>query len=195
MNIEQEIHLGFPGTWPLVGADLDGDGRDELLIGSVDARFLRAVDLDGRPLWSLCLSNFADGQCLPIDAFDFDGDGHSEVYVPDEMGHRLIRIDGATGRIIARSQELPGDGIDGISAPHGFRQYQTLRPTTWSGKGPALYAATKGGHVIAFDPSLKVLWIRDGLGQDIEHYVFRGDIDGDGKDEAFVSARTPAISI
>lgn len=189
MKIIREIHLGYVGTWPLVNADLDGDGVEEFLVGSGDARFLRAYGRTGKALWQICLSNFCDGQSLPVDAFDLDGDGRAEVYAPDEMGRRLIRLDGRTGKVTARSQELPGSGLDGLSAPYGFRQYQGLRPRSWDGKGPSLYASCKGGFVVALDADLKVLWVRDGLGKDIEHYVFRGDVDGDRQDEVLVSAQ------
>jgi hypothetical protein len=189
MKIVREINVGYISTWPLISADLNGDGRAEFLLAALDAKFLRAVDSFGAPLWSVCVSNFCDGQSMPLDAFDFDGDGCAEVFVPDEMGRRLVRLDGKTGRVTARSQELPGTGIDGISAPFGFMQYQGIRPKKWNGLGPALYASAKGGYVLAFDADLKLLWVRDDLGKDIEHYVFRGDLDNDGKDEVLVSAQ------
>lgn len=189
MEVVSEINVGYTGAWPLICADLNGDGLYEYLVGNCEGNFLRAFDIEGNLLWQINVSNYCDGQSMPLDVFDFDCDGCAEVYVPDEMGKRIVRIDGKTGVITARSHELPGSGIDAISAPYGFMQYQGLRPTTWNEQGPALYVSIKGGYLVALDENLKILWVRDGLGVDPEHYVFRGDIDNDGRDEAFVSTQ------
>ena len=66
-------------------ADLDGDGCDEILIGSGDGRLYALKEVDGRctVLWSMQLSSRRVGS--PILA-DLDGDGYAEILVPTEDG-------------------------------------------------------------------------------------------------------------
>jgi outer membrane protein assembly factor BamB len=76
-------------------ADLDGDGRVELLLGGGDGRLYALKDIDGAcaVLWSV---DFGRRVGSPILA-DLDGDGTAEILVPTEDG-RLHCLSGSKSR-------------------------------------------------------------------------------------------------
>jgi outer membrane protein assembly factor BamB len=109
------IDLGFEPVRPVQYADLDGDGRAEILAigpGSTgNDQALTAVSLaTGRPLWTATINakyqDFLTGTELdwPL-VVDLDCDGRAEIAAPDSgaldphNGYRGVRLlDGTTGR-------------------------------------------------------------------------------------------------
>ncbi len=121
------IELGFQPVRPLQHGDLDGDGLPEILAmetgASSDSRTLHAFSIKtGREIWAVdtCTTYDGPGDVAPTWprrfwdhasptgsplVADLDGDGRSEVVVPDKgpmlpsSGYRGVRlIDGATGQ-------------------------------------------------------------------------------------------------
>ena len=66
-------------------ADLDGDGRDEAIAGTRDARIV-ALKPDGAILWTYSNPEIATSLPCPIAAADANGDGKSEVFAVDILG-------------------------------------------------------------------------------------------------------------
>ena len=84
------LDLGRPIS-RLVAADLDGDGRMEVLFGGDDGKLHALVERDGKPrlLWSVGLGRRVGEPVLA----DLDGDGRPEVLVAAEDG-RLYCLKG-----------------------------------------------------------------------------------------------------
>ena len=109
------IDLGFIRIRPVQHADLDGDGEPEVLAldtgATAEQKMLRAISIKtGRELWTRTIDevhNQVGLVALPDRPWvvDLDGDGRSEIVVPDSgpmpplAGYRGVRlIDGATGK-------------------------------------------------------------------------------------------------
>ncbi len=77
---------------PITIADFDGDGRDELALGSNKLHMLNAED--GSEVWSSPLAASLDRGCAPVDA---DGDGDLDVLY--FAGCSVIARDGKSGDV------------------------------------------------------------------------------------------------
>jgi len=81
----------------LVPADLEGDGRPEIL---VVAPFLHCLGSDGTQAWEEYLAHWRNmwrTNCGAVDAADLDGDGQLEVissWIDGYSGTRVLRADG-----------------------------------------------------------------------------------------------------
>ncbi len=86
--------LGRPVS-RLIAADLDGDGRTEVLFGCEDGKLYALGERAGKPrlLWSVALGRRVGEPILA----DLDGDGRPEVLVAAEDG-RLYCLKGNAGR-------------------------------------------------------------------------------------------------
>lgn len=88
-------HVGRIVWGAALWADLDGDGRDELVAGTEDAGLV-ALDADGAPRWQT--AHRADGAPLsiagPPAAADIDGDGAAAVFALDTWGPVCVSGDG-----------------------------------------------------------------------------------------------------
>jgi outer membrane protein assembly factor BamB len=75
--------LGRPVS-RLIAADLDGDGRTEVLFGCDDGKLYALGERDGKPrlLWSVALGRRVGEPILA----DLDGDGRPEILVAAEDG-------------------------------------------------------------------------------------------------------------
>jgi hypothetical protein len=89
------LDLGRPVS-RLIAADLDGDGRTEVLFGCEDGKLHALGERDGKPrlLWSVALGRRVGEPILA----DLDGDGRPEVLVAAEDG-RLYCLKGNGGRV------------------------------------------------------------------------------------------------
>lgn len=80
------LDLGCKATFPinLIAADIDGDGRDNILAGLPDGRLVAIDERDGKPfiLWT---ARFTYGVRDTI-VGDVDGDGVAEIVVETEEG-------------------------------------------------------------------------------------------------------------
>lgn len=82
--------LAMPASWPIACAtgDLDGDGRDEFLLGLPDGRLVVVAEGDGngRLLWELRYPVAVNDAIIA----DIDGDGRAEIIAETEDGY--VRI-------------------------------------------------------------------------------------------------------
>lgn len=87
-----QLDLGRPIS-RIIAADLDGDGRRELLFGGDDGKLHALGERDGRArvLWSVALGRRVGEPILT----DLDGDGHPEILVTVEDG-KLYCLKGKT---------------------------------------------------------------------------------------------------
>jgi endoglucanase len=76
-------------------ADLDGDGRHEIVAGTEDAG-IHALDATGKSLWQF--SKFSGARAVavlaPLAAADLDADGKSEIFAVDKAGPFCLNADG-----------------------------------------------------------------------------------------------------
>jgi len=97
-------------------ADLDGDGRDEVVthLGGIELGFVDAFDGDGTLLWSSW--SFAAARSVPV--ADVDGDGEQEILVVSGSGGTgagFTVLAGATGELEWSSSD---HGVSFVGAAH-----------------------------------------------------------------------------
>jgi rhamnogalacturonan endolyase len=155
----------------------------------------------------------------PIVVYDVDGDGKAEVYckagpknpaeiVKHEKGmvmggpEFLVKLDGATGRELARAPWPDRSGIVNTRAPsemadYNYQSRNMLGVAYLDGKRPHLIVV-RGTYTLikvrAYDPELKTVWSFDTKGE-YEKFAGQGthgmqvaDIDDDGRDEIILGA-------
>ncbi|HET9599728.1 MAG TPA: FG-GAP-like repeat-containing protein [Anaeromyxobacteraceae bacterium] len=160
----------------LVVADLDGDGRAEMLIAGAGGAYELARSASGyEQRW---MHPFALGGVAPqaVAALDLDGDGKAEIFLAG--GGAIVELDGATRREVARLDgapacaemklaDLEGDGsielvcLAPLSSSYGTSSKvvvldaATLR-ARWETPALALGGALAVGNVDA-DPALEIV--------------------------------------
>lgn len=157
----------------------------------------------------------------PMVVYDVDGDGRAEVYCKagpkdptENIRHEkgmviggpefLVKLDGATGRELARIPWPSRDGIGGRRPPmqaqidNYSKQSRNLLGIAYlDGKRPHLIVE-RGTYTLikvrAYDPDLKLVWSVDTVGE-FENHAGQGthgmqvaDIDDDGRDEVIIGA-------
>ena len=165
---------GF-GTWTgLRLGDLDGDGRLDIVVAQNRAQNITcvtALDVTGKQLWRIGQPHAGGhraGSDVPVQIYDIDGDGHSEVvYIADG---KLTIADGKTGKL-EREGPLPAANANDCIAFANF-----------SGRAQPqdIVVKTRYSQVWALDRNLNVLWTHRG---NTGHYPWPHDFDADGKDE------------
>ena len=134
---------------------------------------LTALTLEGKILWQNGKPdkrNIVFDADYPVQIFDLDRDGRSEViYIPDEQNVLHI-LDGATGAV-KRKVQLAGG-------------HDSLLFADFSGSGYPRESARQGSlHQLLGlrRRDFKLIWSK--LNVNPGHYPMNYDIDGDGKDE------------
>ncbi len=192
-------YVGTPG---LRIGDINGDGKFEIVIGQPMPQpgaytpqqvvCVTAYDLKGNQLWQYGTPGSSHGASsdIPIQVYDMDGDGKSEVFA-NMSDSEMTVLDGTTGKLV-RTIPLPQAGSnDSIAFANlrgkGWPQdilVKTRYSQNWAIVGiddNTTTPPTKAGTVLwhhAFLPS-------DSSGSDrgTGHYPLVYDWNGDGKDE------------
>ena len=188
-------YVGTPG---LRLGDINGDGKMEIVIGQPMPQpgaytpqqvvCITAYDLKGKQLWQYGTpgTNHGASSDIPIQVYDMDGDGKSEVFANMSTTEMTV-LDGTTGTLL-RKIPLPQDGANDSIAFANLRGkawpqdilVKTRYSQNWAITGID-DATTKAGTLLwnhQFLPS-------DSSGSDrgTGHYPLVYDWNGDGKDE------------
>jgi len=204
----------------VAAADLDGDGKDEAIVGRKDY-FVTAVDDDGRELWSKAIPFYRERPVVAcVMAGDLDGDGKPEVvagaynwrfYAFRADGTQLWYYETVRKSLSGAVADLDGDGKAEVLC--GTEYYST---TTLKGDGSRLWSYSFGPicHQVAtgsFDGD-KTRGAVYGGGDGFIHYVgadgkmrlryqtgeevrrvATGDLDGDGRDEFLAGSQNNSL--
>ncbi len=169
---------------------------------------LEAYKLDGTMMWRYDMgwSIEAGIWYSPWVVYDIDGDGKAEVYCKagegdprDEKGlvqtgpEHLVKLDGATGRIVAKTPWLSRDGFP----DYNYYCRNFLAVAYLDGKTPSLIMQRGTYNIIktqALDRDLNRIWYWDST-QEQKKYAGQGshgliaaDVDRDGRDELVIGA-------
>ncbi len=151
--------------------DVDGDGRDEILVAATLPARVIALDTALRPLWQAPLDAPAR-RMLPA---DFEGDGRREVVVADAAG-RLTAIS-AGGQRLWQTDPAPGGaaeqearGLDDVRPGQGRKQ---RLPAV--GHRGGTFALLRGDGTVAAGGSVSEL-----------RRLRTADLDGDGASELLI---------
>ncbi len=169
---------------------------------------LEAYRLDGTMMWRYDMgwSIEAGIWYSPWIVYDVDGDGKAEVYCKageadprDEKGlvqsgpEYLVKIDGKTGKVVAKTEWLSRDGFSDYN--YYCRNFLTV--AYLDGKRPSLIMQRGTYNLIktqALDKDFNRIWYWESP-QEKEKYHGQGshglitaDVDGDGRDELVIGA-------
>ncbi len=175
---------------------------------SITTYKLEAYRLDGTMLWRYDMgwSIEAGIWYSPWIVYDVDGDGKAEVYCKagvgdprDEKGlvqsgpEYLVKLDGQTGKVVAKTDWLSRDGFSDYN--RYCRNFLTV--AYLDGKTPSLIMQRGTYNLIkiqALDKDFNQLWYWEApqekekyRGQS-SHGLITADVDGDGKDELVIGA-------
>jgi len=194
-------------------ADIDGDGRAELLAVPLQGRDSKGPDWDGRGVRILALRVPPDPRKdpWPVEVLnedlhvthnfwpaDFDGDGKPEILVASFEGVTLLSraADGrwTPRRIGSGNQETrPNRGASEVKLGRlaGSRYIATIEP--WHGSQVVVYTPPAGANGGAQRSKLasEDLWERRVLDDELKwgHAVWCADLDGDADEELVIGVR------
>ena len=210
----QDIHLvsAFPtgnfGGKTVRVADLNGDGAPELLItqavyGQRSITCQTAVSLHGEVLWQVGKPAVENGDVycdLPVQVYDWDGDGRNEVLYIKQAGYaqpilyeeneryrehkiceRAARYEGHATLVVLDAQT--GQQKATLPMPAAADDCLLFADLTGRGRRQDLIVKDRYWNMWGVSHEGDVLWHWKGSAG---HFPAVADIDGDGRDEVFV---------
>lgn len=167
---------------PMV-ADLDGDGRPEIISIAFPNRLLALRGRDCSLLWERKLPLLADGQGSVAIA-DLDGDGAPELVTVDAE-QRVLVFD-RQGMLLARAGEPIGE-----KSGWGHEVWSAPAIAELDGKAPPeiLVGAQVSRYLASPQPHLEVVWTRSSAAAFWGSLSTAADLDGDGRPEVITSER------
>ncbi|MHC4096672.1 MAG: rhamnogalacturonan lyase family protein [Planctomycetota bacterium] len=189
--------------------DLDGDGtydpyqKPSYWKRSPTTYKLEAYRLDGKMMWRYDMGWAIEVGIWysPWIVYDVDGDGKAEVYCKagegdprEEAGHvesgpeYLVKIDGETGKVVAKTDWLSREGF----SQYNYYCRNFLTVAYLDGKRPSLIMQRGTYNLIkiqALDKNFKRIWYWESPQEKAKyrsqsaHGLITADVDGDGRDE------------
>ena len=181
--------------------DLNGDGAPDLLFvqslrGPRRITCLTATTIHGDVLWQTGTPCAANGELysdLPVQIYDWDGDGHNEVlhvrqaeYLqvaarPDGVVERAPAYGGTATMVVLDGQT--GQPKDEFALPAPADDSFLFADLTGQGCRRDLVVKDRYWNMWGVAHAGEVLWHYEGS---VGHFPAYGDVDGDGCDEIFV---------
>ena len=159
-----------PGVNCLLAADINGDGRIEILVGCTNSQ-LSAFDPDFNRLWNRGAIYHGVRRLSVSEGFT---EGATVIFAADHYGS--VHVIGSTGDYVGRAYSELGDVAYDIGDIDGDGRLEIV-----NGSGT--------GVATAFDADLSKLWEFNNHGYNNRHVVCRC-VDGDGAHEALVASDT-----
>jgi hypothetical protein len=181
--------------------DLNADGAPDLLFvqslrGPRRITCLTATTIHGDLLWQTGTPSAANGDLysdLPIQIYDWDGDGRNEVlYVrqaeylkieprPDGVVERALAYGGTATMVVLDGQT--GQPKSEFALPAPADDSFLFADLTGQGRRQDLVVKDRYWNMWGVSHAGEVLWHYEGS---VGHFPAYGDVDGDGRDEIFI---------
>ncbi len=187
---------GAGGNPGLRLGDIDGDGIVELVVGQPipqpdahtpqEVARITAFELTGEIIWQFTrpgnpnLSNHSASSDIPLQVYDWDGDGKSEIIAAFEKDS-LSFLNGETGKIMRKIPIPQGTSNTGASGSNDCIIIANLRGTEWP---QDFILKTRYTQVWGVNgENGDVLWTQKANGDNLAHYGYAFNADSDAKDE------------
>jgi hypothetical protein len=170
-----------PSAYGLIGADLDGDGKNEWIVKEESG--FKVLDPGGQPYWEYWLS-WPDWDFIGV--MDLDGNGSQEILIRD--GSSVVAKKSVPGVLwrtppMGYLRSVVADGAGGmqVQTPEGIQELD-LRGHPRGARRPFSGRALLAGRIRqGSGKSLDVFSARYGAKIDVKH-----DLDGDGLNDVLV---------
>lgn len=188
---EQVLDDRFPEPWAMALADVNADGKTDVLALSFDPALVAWYE---NPGWKRRVLIEKEPQALvAIQPLDADGDGKTEFILGAEYPHAPFNFkDGGGGVFLLRR---PGD-VRGPWTPVRLDAVPTLHRIHLL-DGRAVVCSALNGPTVVLRPPAKPFeekWTRETIAEKLSncHNTFSVDWDGDGQEEVLTASREGA---